>query len=56
MIAFDLLIFAIIAPITIVTAFFAVEVIAGFTPSRKQQVPLVLFSSRTSQSVIPAHD
>ena len=29
MIAFDLLIFAIIAPITIVTAFFAVEVFAG---------------------------
>jgi len=53
MIAIDLLILAIIAPITIVTAFFAVEVFAGLAPARKEET--VGPFPRTA-IVVPAHD
>ena len=53
MIAFDLLIFAIIAPSTIVTAFFAVEVFAGLASSRKDET---VGPSPHVAIVIPAHD
>lgn len=53
MIALDLLILAIIAPVAIVTAFFAFEVFVGVVPSRSQVRGSA--SPRTAV-IIPAHD
>jgi cellulose synthase/poly-beta-1,6-N-acetylglucosamine synthase-like glycosyltransferase len=53
MIALDLLILAIIAPITLVTAFFALEVLVGLAPSRDQAPES---ASPKIAVIIPAHD
>lgn len=53
MIALDLLILAIIAPVAVVTAFFAVEVFVGLRPSRGQASGS---ASPKTAVVIPAHD